>query len=447
MLCAKARGARSPMTSTPPFDIALPEEASMKEMIDALWYLPRDLVSDGFDAALGALGTQVPITVHEYPTGTECWTWIIPEKWGCQEAYLEKLDGTRLFSYADHPLHVVSYSLPFEGEVSREELFKHLHVHPKIPDAIPFRYKYYERDWGLCCSQELKRSLTDDRYRVVIKTSSGPGTLKVGEVVVPGESEESIVLCAHLCHPAMANDDLSGVVVGVDVMRELIKQPRRRYTYRYLILPETIGSAAYLSHNEALIPAMKGGLFLEMVGLENPHVLQLSFDGATEVDQCFSLTVSENGRENWTAAFRSVIRNDERQFNAPGVRVPMLSLSRVLPPASSDWPYREYHSSHDTPGLVSIQRLEETRDLVLRMIDTLEHNTVPMNRFKGEIFASRYGLHIDPEIDPVARKLFFDAVNLIDGTRSLAEIAATCGISFSQARQIVDKLAEHGLVD
>ena len=266
--------------------IQLPKNATMEQLISPLWRLPRDIVSDGYDVALRALSTQVPMTVHEYPTGTECWTWLVPEKWTCHEAWLGTLDGRRLFSYEDSPLHVVSYSLPIDREVSREELFEHLHVHPELPDAIPFVFKYYERDWGLCCSKKLKDSLQDDRYRVVIRSDFSYGTLKVGEVIVPGKSSETFVLCAHLCHPAMVNDDLSGVVVGLKVVQELLERRNLRYTYRLLILPETIGSVAYLSHHEELIPKMVGGLFLEMLGLENPHALQLSFAGDTEVDRC-----------------------------------------------------------------------------------------------------------------------------------------------------------------
>ena len=425
----------------------LPPQASMEEMIESLWYLPRDIISDGYDAALKALATQLPMTVHEYPTGTECWTWIIPEKWTCHEAYLETLDGKRLFSYADNPLHIVSYSLPFEDEVSREELFDHLHIHPKIPEAIPFKFKYYERDWGLCCSKNLKDSLTDDRYRVVIKSGFSYSTLKVGEVVVPGKSEDTIVLCAHLDHPAMVNDDLTGVVVGIEVMRELLKRRNLHYIYRFLIVPEIIGSVAYLSHNEELIPKMRGGLFLEMLGLENPHALQMSFDGNTEVDQCFAMTLREHDPDGWTGAFRTIIMNDERQFNAPGVRVPMLSLSRVLPRLHQTWPYRQYHSSHDTPELVSTQRLKDSRNLVLQMIDTLENNLVPVNKFKGEVFCSRYGLHIDFYTNPEGHRALFDIMYLIDGTRSVAEIASACGISFWAAKKTIDELHRHGLVE
>jgi len=431
----------------PNHEVSLPSDASIPQMIEALWQLPRDIVSEGYDAALAALATQVPMKICKYPTGTECWTWIIPEKWTCHEAYLESLDGQRLLSYADNPLHVVSYSLPFEGEVSRRDLFEHLHVHPKIPDAVPFMFKYYERDWGLCCSRDLRDSLHEDKYKVVIRTDFSFGTLKVGEVTAPGKTDDCIVLCAHLCHPAMVNDDLSGVVVGIKVMQALLNRTNLRYTYRLLILPETIGSVAYLSQNEDLIPKMKGGLFLEMLGLENPHALQLSFAGDTEADLCFTQALKTRDPFGWTGEYRTIIGNDERQFNGPGVRVPMLSLSRVLPPTANNWPYREYHSSHDTPSMTSFKNLDASCQMVLSMIDTIECNRVPINRFKGEIFCSRFGMSFEEFSNPEAYRALFHVMDLIDGTRSVAQIANKCGISFEAANSIVSELTARGLVD
>jgi aminopeptidase-like protein/aminoglycoside N3'-acetyltransferase len=428
--------------------IQLSKNAPMEELISTLWMLPRDIVSDGYDTALQVLSTQVPMVVHEYPTGTECWTWLVPEKWTCHEASLETLDGRCLFSYEDNPLHVVSYSLPINREVSREELFAHLHTHPELDDAIPFIFKYYERDWGLCCSEQLKDSLRDDIYRVTIKSDFSYGTLKVGEVTVAGRSSETFVLCAHLCHPAMVNDDLSGVVVGLKVMQELLKRPNLNYTYRFLILPETIGSVAYLSHHQELIPKMIGGLFLEMLGLENPHALQLSYAEDTEVDRCLTQVLMQSDPGGWTGPFRKIVGNDERQFNAPGVRVPMLSLSRVMRNKSGSWPYYpEYHSSKDTPELASISRLTDSRDLVLNMIDAVEGNQVPVNRYQGEVFCSRYGLNIDAYANPEGNRALFDIIFLIDGKRSTAEIARICNISIESARRVVEELHRVDLVE
>jgi aminopeptidase-like protein len=427
--------------------VELPPGASMEQIIDGLWSLPRDLVSDGYDEALSAIGRELPMTVHEFPSGTECWTWLVPEKWTCHEAYLETLDGRRLFSYADHPLHVVSYSLPFEGIVTREELFRHLHVHARNPDAIPYIFKYYERDWGLCCSKRLKESLNDEKYRVVIRTSFRYGTLKVGEVIAPGETDETFVLCSHLDHPAMVNDDITGVAVGIEVMRQILRRSPRRYTYRYLIVPETIGGVAWLSRHEDLIPKIKGGLFLEMLGLDNPAGLQLSFDGGTELDRLFSLVLKYRDPSGWTGAFRTVIGNDERQFNGPGVRRPMLSLSRVLPPSNPDWPYPEYHSSFDNPSVCFPKRLAESRDLVLAMVDALEENRVPKNRFRGEPFCSRYGIFVDGYTNPQGHRALFDILFLVDGTRSVADIAEECGISFWAVLPTLQELERNGLVE
>jgi aminopeptidase-like protein/aminoglycoside N3'-acetyltransferase len=425
---------------------ALRPNAPAQEILETLWRLPRDIVSDGYDAALQALATQVPMTIHEYPTGTHCWTWLVPEKWTCQEAYLETLAGHRLFSYTENPLHVVSFSLPFEGEVPREELLKHLHVHPKLPGAVPFVFKYYDQDWGLCCSRQFRDALNDEAYRVVIKISFSFGSLKVGEVVVPGRTDENFVLCAHLDHPGMVNDDLAGVLAGLDVMRELLRRPKPRYTYRFLILPETIGSVAWLSHHEELVPLLKGGLFLEMLATPHPHALQLSYRGDTEVDRCLVRALKRRDPQGWTGAFRTVIGNDERQFNAPGVRVPMLSLSRVLPSSHPDWPYREYHSSEDTPANARMENLAASRDMVLAMIDELEQNRVVVNNTKGEVFCSRYGIHIDFYTNPEGNRALFDIMYRIDGTRSVADIADELRISPEAVTGVVEKLTKHGLV-
>ncbi len=427
----------------------------MFTLLNDLWYLKRDIVSDGFDQALYRLRDELSLSglslaIHEYPTGEPCWTWRIPEKWTCHEACLETLDGRRLLDYADHPLHVVSYSLPFEGVVDREALLQHLHVHPRLPDAIPFVFKYYDRDWGLCVSQTLRDSLVDDAYRVVIRTSFEPGTLKVGEVVLPGQSEQSFVLVAHLCHPAMVNDDLTGVVVGLDVLRALNAKRStsntQRYTYRLLILPETIGSVAYLSHNEHLIPAMVGGLFLEMLGNDSPHALQASFQPSSPADRCLSTAFAGLDPLGYQGAYRSIIDNDERQFNAPGVRVPMLSLSRVeAPKASGQPPYPQYHSSQDTPAIISQERLDASRDLVLGLIEAWEDNQYVVNNFKGEIFCSGAGIWIDYRVNPQGHRRLFEIMERCDGEHRVADIAFELNVPFQSVWEIVALLVSKNL--
>lgn len=418
----------------------------MLDLINELWFLKRDLVSDGFDQALFRLAQEIPMQIHEYPTGTQCWTWRVPEKWTCHEAYLETLNGDRLLDYADHPLHVVSYSLPFNGIVSREELLQHLHVHPSLTDAIPFVFKYYERDWGLCANQMLRDSLTHDQYRVVIRTTFEPGILKVGEVIVPGESPQTFMLVAHLCHPCMVNDDLTGVVVGVETVRRLLSRPQPYFTYRFLILPETIGSVAYLSSHEDLIPAMQGGLFLEMLGNNSHHALQGSFTPSSQADRVLTSTLRGIDPDSYSDAYRLIINNDERQFNAPGVRVPMLSLSRVEPPASPTRPYREYHSSLDTPAIITQKRLEASQTVVMALINAWEQNQYVVNDFKGEVFASGYNIWVDYRSNPEGHRILFRVMEYCDGEHTIADIAHEVGTTFQAVNSVVNILQQKGLV-
>lgn len=422
------------------------KNSSMFEILEELWYLRREIVSDGYDQAIARLAREIPMVVHEYPTGTGAWTWRIPEKWTCHEAYLETLDGRRLIDVRDHPLHIVSYSLPFEGVVSRDELLTHLYSHPRLPEAIPYMFKYYERDWGLCAPRTLVESLDEEAYRVVIRTSFEEGSLKVGEVVVPGRSEQTVVVAAHLCHPAMANDDLTGVVVGLETFRRLLAGPQPYFTYRLLILPETIGSIAYLSHNEALIPKMVAGLFLEMLGNDSPHALQGSFRPESQADRCWLNALSGLDPAGYIAPYRSVINNDERQFNAPGVRVPMLSLSRVEPAGSPTRPYPEYHSNFDTPAIVTPERLEASVQVTLGLLRAYERNQYVVNCYKGEVFCSGYDIWIDYRVNPEGHRRLFEIMERCDGEYTVADIAAALQIPYAAVWEVVSLLHSKGLV-
>ncbi len=209
---------------------------------------------------------------------------------------------------------------------------------------------------------------------------------------------------------------------------------------------------AYLSHHEELIALMKGGIFLEMLGLKNPHALQLSFEGNTEFDRCCVAALKEYDSDTWTDKFLTIVTNDDRQFNAPGVRIPMLSLSRIAKPPkynSHSYPvlYPEYHSDHDSPEITSFESLKNSCSRVLRMIDTFEGNLTPVNKYKGEIFCSRFGLSFDFDTDPQGSQVFCEIMILMDGTRTVLEIADACGVPFSVAKSIVDRYYKHGAIE
>jgi aminopeptidase-like protein len=256
-------------------------------------------------------------------------------------------------------------------------------------------------------------------------------------------------MAAHLCHPAMVNDDLTGVVVGLDVMRSLLNGSKPRYTYRFLVLPETIGSVAYLSHHEELTPKMVGGLFLEMLGNEAGLALQQSFQPDSQTDKTLITALRGVSPDGYVGPYRTIINNDERQFNSPGVRVPMLSLSRVERPESLESmyrPYPEYHSSGDTPKIVSRERLEAARETVLAMLHAFERNAYVVNQFKGEVFASGFGIWIDYRQNPAGHRNLFQIMERCDGTRTVADIALELEISFQAVWEIVKTFAGKDLV-
>ena len=415
-------------------------------LIGKLHDLRRDIVSDGYDRALDILRQRFPIEVHEYASGTPCWTWRIPQKWTCDEAYVETALGKRIVDQSDHPLHVASYSQPIDTWVTRGELLSHLHVHPHLDDQPPFIFYYYQPDWGFCCGRKVRDSLADDRYRVVIKSRFEPGFLKVGEYRLPGKREDCFVLCGHLCHPGQVNDGLSGVVTALAVMDELSKK-RRRYTYRMLITPETIGSVAWLSHHEELISQIKGGLFLEMTGLRQPPALQMSYFGDTQADKCLR-NVHEPAEEGaWSSPHRTIAGNDERQFNAPGVRIPMLSYSRSLPWEHPHRPFKEYHSPADDLDITSPEMLERSKATVLAMIDAWERNSYPENRFKGEVCLANYDLAVDRNRHLTSHRRMLSIMDLIDGTNSIADIADRLALPFGTVADFVERLQQAALVE
>ena len=416
------------------------------QLISELYPLRRDIVSDGYDAALAILADRFPLRIHRYETGTPCWTWRVPPKWSCDEAYVETLDGRRVIDQAVHPLHVASYSCPIDDVVSRDVLFEHLHVHPHLDDQPPFIFHYYQRNWSFCCGRHTREALLDDHYRVVIRSRFEPGELKVAEYHLPGEREDCFVLCGHLCHPAQINDGLSGVVTGLAAMDALAQRSTRRYTYRLLILPETIGSVAWLSHHEHLIDQLAGGLFLEMTGLRQSPALQLSFDGDTQVDRCLRHVHLAGDSGAWCGPHRSIVGNDERQFNAPGVRVPMLSYSRSLPAEHPLRPFREYHSAADNLDITCPAVLEQSKSTVLSMIDVWERNDTPINNFRGEICLANFDLAVDRNRDLATHRRMLDIMDLIDGTHSIVDIADRLSLPFASVANFVDQLEAVGLV-
>lgn len=424
----------------------------MKKLLEELYMLDRQLINDDTDRTLGIIQRELPqMEIFRVPSGTECWTWIIPEKWTVHEAYIS--DGVRkIVDFKDHPLHLVSYSLPIDKWVSREELIKHLHVHhsyradggyivPERPKAIPWVFKYYERDWGFCMQKSRLSEIKGDKFYVKIDTEFMPDFLKIGELTIPGKKEEMVVIITNICHPAQVNDSISGVVVAIDVAKRLSKK-KNNYTYKFLFLPETIGSIAYLSQNEDLIPKMKYGIFTEMVGHKNSFVLQYSKQQNSKLDRVAEYVLKNEQPNYRTGKFREVICNDEGVFDGPGIDIPTISLSR--------WPYPEYHTSDDCPDIIFNEMLEQARDIILKIIRILDCDFVPVNKFKGPLFLSRYGLWVNWHESPEKKKMSEDIEKIMmymDSSLSTFDLADKLNINFDSVVEFLEALWINNLIE
>lgn len=406
--------------------------------------LARTLVHDDNRVALDILGEALPdMTVEAYASGKGVWTWRIPNKWRPLEAWLEDArTGERLWDGLSHPLATVNYSLPFEGVVDRAELAPHLFSAPHRPQAIPFVYRFYNRDWGLCVPDVLRRTILERHaFRVRIVTEEVPGELLVGVCTLPGDREEEFLVVSNICHPGIANDSVSGAVAAVDLARRLAARPTRRYTYRFLFLPETIGSVAYLAHHPEVVQRAVGGFFCEMLGNHNSHCLQFSRRSDTYWDRVAHATLKAAGVPFRTARFLQSAANDEKVLDAPGVDIPTISITR--------YPYPEYHTSDDNADMIDAGVLSESCALIGTLFDRIEDDYVPRYLTQGPVCLAEHGLYPDWYKDPSLLPVwegFVKVMYALDGRRSCEELAVDLDVPVSVVRYWTEAFASRGFV-
>ena len=363
--------------------VQIEESYSLETMMRTLSPLVRDTVSNGFDAALGAIKQIIPMHEHHYASGHNAQEWVVPEKWSCREAYLATESGEVLFSFADHPLHVQSYSLSFNGTVTRKKLFEHLYDEPLHPEAIPHRVSLVERDWALCCSRTFKDTLRDDKYKVLIDTTFSYGKLKLGEVILPGEESGTILVCTYLNGTLDVNAGLSGVVVGLDVARRLLVSSKGKFTIRFLFLPGPVGLAAWLSEHASIIEQLVGGISLQMLGRDLPYCLQLS-----DPQDPFAFQV-RSAIANTTHADPQIIPAP-RLFNEfPSGGNPLVTLARDTAPCpwvtlarSLDFdhpcfPYDGFRNSLDCIENIDYEVMQKTSDDLFYLLRSLDETAAP----------------------------------------------------------------------
>lgn len=415
----------------------------MYDLIAELYPICRSITGEGFRSTLDILARHLDLAVHEVPSGMRVFDWIVPREWNITDAYVETSTGQRVIDFRASNLHVVSYSVPVDARMSLAQLRPHLHTLPEHPDWIPYRTSYYDDNWGFCLSQRQLDRLAEDEYHVVIDSSLTDGHLTYGECLVPGASDEEVLVTCHACHPSLCNDNLSGVALATWLAKALADS-EPRYSYRFLFIPGTIGSITWLARNEATLPRVKAGLVLACVGDPGGLTYKRSRRGDTEIDRAMAHVLATSGTHHEVNDF-SPYGYDERQFCSPGFDLPVGCLNRT-PYAR----YPEYHTSADDLDLIRPDCLADSFTTCLAAFRILEENATYLNQNpKCEPQLGRRGLYgaIGGRSDTQQFQLaMLWVLNLSDGAHSLLDIAERSQLAFGLVAEATDALVTAGLL-
>ncbi len=408
----------------------------MMSLLKTLFPLPRSLTGDGVRATLQALKQHIPLDIREVATGTQVFDWNVPREWNIRDARIKALDGRVLVDFADNNLHVVGYSVPVHGTSTREELAAHIHTLPDQPDAIPYRTSYYAENWGFCLSHSLWQTMQDEAYEVEIDSELADGSLSYGEFLIPGETGQEILISVHVCHPSLANDNLSGIVVATALARYFLAQPQRRFGIRFLFLPATIGAITWLAENEDHLDRVVHGLVLTCIGDGGPFHYKKTVNGAA-VDLAAEHVLRHSGQAFDMLEF-SPYGYDERQYGSPGIALPVGCLMRAI-----HGTFPEYHTSLDNCDFVTPEALDQSFRLLVDLIGLLQRNaTYRRVDGRGEPQLGRRGLYRaiagQKEAGGASQMDLLWVLNQCDGNRSLLDIAERAKAPFSRIRRAAD---------
>jgi len=416
---------------------------NMYELITELYPLCRSITGDGLRTTLNILKKHIPLDVHEVPTGTPVFDWTVPKEWNIRDAYVKNSQGERIIDFNRSNLHVVGYSTPLRKTVQLEELRAHLHTLPDRPEWIPYRTSYYQENWGFCLSHQQFLELADDEYEVCIDASLEDGHLTYGEYYLPGETRDEVLLSCHVCHPSLCNDNLSGIVL-VAFLAKYLSTFSRRYSYRFLFIPGTIGSITWLCLNEAQVTNIKHGFVVAGVGDAGNFTYKKSRRGDAEIDRVFS-HVLKHSRSEYAIIDFFPYGYDERQFCSPAFNLPVGCLMRT--PHDQ---YPEYHTSADNLNFVHSLALTDSFTKCIAVVDVLENNKTYVNQNpKCEPRLGKRGLYraVGGQTEGIVDELtMLWVLNLSDGHYSLLDIAERSGGRFESIKKAADMLLEHQLL-
>src|ERR1700733_7154486 len=422
---------------------SMPTRVDMYQLIKELYPICRSITGNGVRQTLARIQREIPLQIEEVPSGTQVFDWTVPPEWNIRDAYIKNSSGTRVVDFQASNLHVVSYSVPVNRRMTLSELRPHLHALPDRPEWIPYRTTYYKNDWGFCVSQKQMDSMRDGDYEVVIDSTLNPVHLTYVELCISGATTAEILISCHVCHPSLCNDNLSGIAVATALAQSATERARR-FTYRFLFIPGTIGAITWLARNEASTSRIKHGLVLSGVGDRSPLSYKRSRQGNAEIDRATACVLRDSGRPHGLVDF-SPSGYDERQFCSPGFDLPVGRLSRA-----PHGQFPEYHTSADNLKFVTAESLTEAAATCTAMFDLLENNRYYVNlKPKCEPQLGKRGLYsaIGGSAGSGQREMaMLWTLNLSDGKHSLLEIAERSGLKFDAIHQAADELVKHELL-
>ena len=410
--------------------------------VAALFPICRSITGNGLRQTLAMIKSRIPLETFEVASGTRVFDWVVPKEWNVLDAYIKDRTGRRVVDFQQSNLHLMNYSSPVHGTMPLRELKPHLFTLPEKPDWIPYRTSYYQEGWGFCLSYNQMLALQDGDYEVYIGSSIRDGHLSYGECFLPGRSSDEILISCHVCHPSLANDNLSGLVVAT-ALAQLLSGKGLQYSYRFLFVPGTIGAISWLAQNQASTGRIRHGLVLTCLGDSGPFHYKKSRRGNSEIDRAAAHVLSHLAEASEILEF-SPYGYDERQYCSPGFNLPVGCLMRSV------WgTFPEYHTSADNLEFIKPQALGASFRVCAAIIDVLENNgryrnlnpyCEPQLGRRG-LYRSTGGDGINAEINA---RLW--VLNLSDGDHSLLDIAERSKLPFAQISEAAELLCKVGLL-
>ena len=426
------------------------EGNAMYALAERLYPIPRSITGDGVRRTLAILRESVPLEVREVPSGTPVFDWTVPKEWNVREAWIRDPEGRKFVDFADHSLHLVGYSMPVHERLPLARLREHLHTLPEQPDLVPYRTSYYSETWGFCLPHRVVEGLSEGEYEVRIDATLEDGSLTYGELAIPGRSDREVLVSCHVCHPSLANDNLSGIAVTLHLARRLLAASREaplRYGYRFLWLPGTIGAITWLATNREAAARVAHGLVAANLGDPGPLHYKRSRRGHAEIDRAVEQMLRTSGEPHKIESFVPY-GYDERQYGSPGFDLPVGSLTRT------PWGrYPEYHTSADDLSFIRPENLAGSLGAYLRVMETLESNRKYRNLNPYcEPQLGRRGLYpsvggaVSSEEARQRQLALLWVLNQSDGRNDLLSVAELAGLPFDRIRDAAEALLAAGLL-